>query len=76
MAYSDEVEFIETSVFTKTVTELLSDEELGSFQSMLAVNPDAGSIIRGSGGIRKIRWSRGNPGQTRRVESDLLLVYR
>lgn len=30
----------------------------------LAVRPDAGDVIRGSGGCRKVRWSRGGQGKS------------
>ncbi len=49
--------FIETRLFTKLVIEYLSDDEYGSLQESLMKNPDAGSVIPGSGGIRKIRWA-------------------
>ncbi len=48
---------IETSVFTRQVVELLPDEEYRRLQAMLANRPTVGSIIRGSGGLRKARWA-------------------
>lgn len=47
--------FRETSHFTKQVLELLTDEEYTKLQWRLIELPDAGDIIKGSGGIRKIR---------------------
>ncbi len=47
---------IETSIFTRQVRELLSDEEYRELQIALAARPDAGKIIVGSGGLRKVRW--------------------
>lgn len=47
--------FIETSVFTRQVLELLTDEEYADFQSELAANPSAGDVIEGTGGLRKAR---------------------
>lgn len=49
--------FRETSHFTKQVTELLTDEEYSKLQWRLIEYPDAGDVIKGSGGIRKIRQS-------------------
>jgi hypothetical protein len=49
--------FIETSIFTKTITSLLPDESYKSLQVELLRRPDSGAIIKGSGGLRKIRWS-------------------
>jgi mRNA-degrading endonuclease RelE of RelBE toxin-antitoxin system len=50
------MKFIETSIFTKQVQELLSDESYQMLQSSLMFRPDAGPVIKGSGGLRKIRW--------------------
>ena len=62
--------FIETSVFTRRVMKILSDEEYRELQSLLIENPKAGPIIQGSGGLRKIRWSssgRGKRGGSRTI---------
>jgi len=62
------MEFIETPTFTRLITSLLSDEDYKDLQSLLAENPEAGSVIRGGGGIRKIRHSlqgRGKSGGIR-----------
>lgn len=55
--------FIETSVFTRQVLELLSDEEYAAFQSYLAVNPLAGEVIEDTGGLRKVRVGAKGRGQ-------------
>jgi hypothetical protein len=47
--------FIETSVFTRQVLELMTDEEYADFQSELAANPLAGDVIKDTGGLRKVR---------------------
>lgn len=47
--------FIETSVFTRQVQALLSDEAYADFQAHLAAHPRAGDVIEGTGGLRKIR---------------------
>jgi hypothetical protein len=57
------VELIETSTFTRQITALLSDEEYGAFQSRLAANPDIGVLIKGGGGIRKVRVAIGSRGK-------------
>lgn len=54
---------VETSVFTKQVTRLLEDEEYRLLQAVLVNRPDAGDIIPGSGGLRKIRWGVGERGK-------------
>jgi hypothetical protein len=62
------MEFFETPIFTKLITRLISDEEYHLLQLQLSVRPESGDIIKGSGGIRKLRWSgsgRGKRGGTR-----------
>jgi mRNA-degrading endonuclease RelE of RelBE toxin-antitoxin system len=56
--------FEELSGFTKSVTRLLDDEEYADFQCALAARPDLGKVIRGSGGLRKVRWAL--PGRGKR----------
>lgn len=59
---------IETSIFTKQVNKLLSDEEYQQLQFELASRPESGSVIRGTGGLRKVRWAakgRGKRGGSR-----------
>lgn len=47
--------FIETSVFTRQVLALLSDDEYAALQAELARDPHAGDVIEGTGGLRKLR---------------------
>jgi mRNA-degrading endonuclease RelE of RelBE toxin-antitoxin system len=49
--------FVETKLFTRLVKECLSDDEYGALQQMLIANPEAGEVIPGAGGVRKVRWS-------------------
>jgi hypothetical protein len=58
------VELIETSTFTKQISGLLGDEEYGKFQSRLAANPKLGAVIKGGGGIRKVRVAIGGRGKS------------
>ena len=58
------MELIETSTFTKQITTLLRDEEYGEFQSRLAANPELGAVIKGGGGIRKVRVALGSRGKS------------
>ncbi len=57
------MQFIETSVFTRQVTTLLTDDEYRQLQIVLESRPDTGAIIQRSGGLRKIRWSMGARGK-------------
>jgi len=54
---------VETSVFTRQIQALLSDEEYRLLQSQLVANPQLGKMIPGSGGLRKARWSVGGRGK-------------
>jgi mRNA-degrading endonuclease RelE of RelBE toxin-antitoxin system len=44
-------------VFTRAVVESMDDEAYRSLQLALLLRPELGSTIRGSGGLRKLRWS-------------------
>ncbi|MEX9253886.1 type II toxin-antitoxin system RelE/ParE family toxin [Pseudenterobacter timonensis] len=56
--------FIELQGFSKRRHELLPDDEFRAFQECLIDDPEAGATIAGTGGFRKIRWSR--PGMGKR----------
>jgi hypothetical protein len=58
------ISFVETKLFTRLVQEYLSDDEYSKLQEALLANPEAGPVIRGSGGIRKLRWAA--PGRGKR----------
>ena len=64
MAYSVNMIFIETSIFTKEIERLTTDDIYRMLQTVLMLRPDAGNLIRGSGGLRKIRWNL--PGKGKR----------
>lgn len=57
------MEFIETSIFTKLIDTYLSDDEYVALQSYLLKYPEAGKIIPGSGGVRKLRWALSGKGK-------------
>lgn len=54
---------IETRAFTKLVLEYLTDAEYAALQAALIADPEAGPVIPGSGGVRKLRWAA--PGRGR-----------
>jgi hypothetical protein len=54
---------IETPIFTRKIQAILSDEEYRFLQVQLINKPDSGKIIRGSGGLRKLRWSASGHGK-------------
>jgi len=47
---------VETRVFTREIARLLTDDEYRELQYKLIAHPNAGSVIRGSRGLRKLRW--------------------
>ena len=61
---------LETHAFTTRILGLLSDDEYRLLQQDLVARPDAGRLIRGTGGLRKVRWAtkgRGKRGGARIV---------
>ena len=56
--------FVETGLFTRLLHDHLDDEEYRGFQVHLIERPDAGAVIRGTGGIRKVRWRAGGKGKS------------
>ena len=51
------MEFIETPTFTRMLTALLTDHEYRGLQNELMEDPERGDIIKGGGGIRKLRYA-------------------
>jgi hypothetical protein len=58
------MEIVETSVFTRQIRSLLKDDEYRELQERLVINPVAGALIRGSGGLRKLRWASEGRGKS------------
>jgi mRNA-degrading endonuclease RelE of RelBE toxin-antitoxin system len=54
---------VETTVFTRRVQSVLSDEQYRVLQNQLVANPQLGKVIPGSGGLRKVRWSVSGKGK-------------
>jgi hypothetical protein len=55
---------IETPLFEKQWPLYWSEDERGEFAAYLAAHPEAGDVIPGSGGIRKVRWGRVGSGKS------------
>lgn len=58
------IEFIETSMFTRQIKALATDDELKELQAILIESPDKGDLITGTGGLRKVRMATGNQGKS------------
>ena len=70
MAYNTHMIFLETKVFTTRIEEAMNDDEYARLQCHLSQHPDAGAMIPGCGGVRKIRWTasgRGKRGGSRLI---------
>jgi hypothetical protein len=68
------MEFIETSVFTKLIVELLPDDSYRLLQYDIAKNPQAGDLIPAGGGIRKLRFAL--PGKGKRGGARLIYYWQ
>ena len=53
----------ETPIFQKYASDVWSDAERIEFINWIANNPEAGDVIPGSGGCRKVRWSSAGQGK-------------
>lgn len=78
--------FIESSIFARYLPDYLTDNEYAELQNFMAAHAEAGDIVPGSGGVRKLRWKmagRGKRGgirviyyvQLKREEIWLLTLY-
>lgn len=54
---------VETTVFTRRLLKLLDDENYRLLQYALVADPECGDLIRGSGGLRKLRWAGSGRGK-------------
>ena len=61
---------VETSVFSRRIQELMSDDAYMELHEALVTRPNLGELIPGSGGLRKMRWGlkgRGKRGGVRLI---------
>jgi mRNA-degrading endonuclease RelE of RelBE toxin-antitoxin system len=56
--------FIESSLFTKMVLDYLSEDDYTAFQQFLLEQPLIGDVVKGAGGVRKVRWARAGAGKS------------
>jgi len=63
--------FVETHVFTAALRRHLDDERYRQLQIALMLRPEQGPVIKGSGGLRKVRWA--TPGGGKR--GGLRVIY-
>jgi hypothetical protein len=53
----------ETQAFARAAAKIWSEEELAALVDHVAHNPEAGDVIPGTGGVRKMRWGRSGSGK-------------
>lgn len=56
--------FVELARFTKRLGELLDDESYAALQGELVERPESGKLIKGGGGLRKVRWAAKGHGKS------------
>ena len=62
----------ETTIASRQLDRLLTHESYRRLQLALSEHPTAGAVIPGSGGLRKVRWSREGEGK----QGGLRVIYR
>jgi len=60
----DLITVAETEPFQRKVSRLLTDDEKADLITYLSAFPNAGVLIQGTGGIRKLRWARSGRGKS------------
>lgn len=54
---------VETEAFARSAAKIWSEDEVAALVDHVARNPEAGDVIPGTGGVRKMRWSRAGSGK-------------
>jgi hypothetical protein len=67
------VVFIETPAFTRHLPSYLTDDEYRRLQETLVANPEAGAVMPGTGGFRKMRWAA--PRRGKGTRGGLRIIY-
>jgi hypothetical protein len=65
--------FIEARGFTERLRALVDDEAYRAFQNELQLNPEKGDLIKGAGGVRKVRMRL--PGQGKSGGARAIYLY-
>lgn len=66
-------QFVEAPAFARYRQDYLDDDGFSELQKHLVKNPDAGDMIPGAGGIRKLRWKDRHRGKDKR--GGLRVIY-
>jgi len=57
------VVIVEAWGFTRRICDLMPDDDYRMLQLELVRNPETGRVIRGTGGLRKLRWAASGKGK-------------
>jgi hypothetical protein len=69
------MEFFEAPAFTRYVSSYLTDDEYPEMHGRLANAPEAGDMIPGTGGFRKLRWADPKRGKGQRGGLRVIYYY-
>lgn len=69
------MEFFEAPAFTRHLSDYLSDDGYRRLQERLASEPEAGDVIPGTGGFRKLRWADEKRGKGQRGGLRIIYYY-
>lgn len=65
--------FVELPAFAKVREDYLDDDAFKGLQSVLIANPEAGKVIQGTGGLRKVRY--GDESRNKGKSGGLRVIY-
>lgn len=68
--------FIESSVFERLRPNYLTDREYATLQQFMISRPEAGDVVRGTGGVRKLRWGLSGKGKRGGIRVIYYVRYR
>jgi len=54
----------ETTEYARRAKKLLTEQERSELITYLAAHPEAGDVMEGTGGVRKVRWAREGRGKS------------
>lgn len=67
---------VESPLFQKLWPRYWDEDERAEFATYISLNPEAGSVIRGSGGVREVRWVREGSGKSGGVRIVYIVRYK
>jgi hypothetical protein len=67
--------FVELPAFSRFRKEYLDDDGLRALQNALMADPAAGDVIKGTGGLRKLRWLDKRRGKGKRGGLRVIYYY-